>query len=425
MMKGKKIKRIAISLWMTLAVAFILMVAGGCSDSLEEVGSYFPVDNDLLGDVYILNFEDESYEYLVAQQGYVYDNSFVYSGEDPAGSYEALSDGSFDMVIETSGSDILLKGKLTSDTEGTLVYSDGPETKKGTIQSADVSTLQGVWRCILTENESSDTYSMVLSVESWGAIFPYENEPLPIGGYSRMVCLSDAVIGSFIKDSENGGSFPYDALRFYGTLSDNIVTGAYDNYGNNKTGTVEFEMIVKSDYKEECESLSATINTSMGLIVVDLYVNERPETVWNFVNLAEGRQKTIKEDGPFYDGLIFHRVIDGFMIQGGCPYGDGTGGPGYTFNDEFDPPLDHGHDSEGVLSMANSGQDTNGSQFFITLGAASHLDGVHTIFGRVTGGINVVRDIGSVPTDDNDKPKDDDVVINSITVDHSQCDSGS
>jgi len=169
---------------------------------------------------------------------------------------------------------------------------------------------------------------------------------------------------------------------------------------------------VKSEYKEDIKRLTAVFNTSMGKFDVELFAGKCPETVWNFVNLAEGRQNTEK-GGTFYDGLNFHRVIDGFMLQGGCPLGTGTGGPGYRFGDEFDPSLRH--DEEGVLSMANAGPGTNGSQFFITLAPTPHLDNRHSVFGKVTRGMDVVKKIGSVKTGAMDRPVES-VVINSITI---------
>ena len=138
----------------------------------------------------------------------------------------------------------------------------------------------------------------------------------------------------------------------------------------------------------------ATLETSKGTIVIELFRDEAPKAVENFITLA---------NKGFYNGLVFHRVIPGFMIQGGDPDGDGTGGPGYTFEDEFVPELHH--DSAGVVSMANRGPDTNGSQFFITLGATPWLDGKHTIFGRVVEGLDVVEQIGKVERDGNDRPK--------------------
>ena len=171
-------------------------------------------------------------------------------------------------------------------------------------------------------------------------------------------------------------------------------------------------MTEKIDYKEDVERPVAVFETSMGTFEAELYANECPETVWNFINLAEGRQETSKE-GNFYDKLTFHRIIDGFMIQGGCPIGNGTGGPGYTFDDEFDTSLRH--DSEGILSMANAGPGTNGSQFFITLDPTPHLDDRHSVFGKIIEGMDIVKKIGSVETGFNDRPKKP-VVINSVTI---------
>lgn len=168
----------------------------------------------------------------------------------------------------------------------------------------------------------------------------------------------------------------------------------------------------KSDYKKDIERCTAVFETTLGAFEVELYVKECPETVWNFINLAEGRQETEKT-GNFYDGLNFHRIIDGFMIQGGCPLGTGTGGPGYQFKDEFNPSLKH--DGEGILSMANAGPGTNGSQFFVTLGSTPHLDNKHSIFGKVTKGMDVVRKIGSVKTGPMDRPIEP-VVINNVTI---------
>jgi cyclophilin family peptidyl-prolyl cis-trans isomerase len=168
----------------------------------------------------------------------------------------------------------------------------------------------------------------------------------------------------------------------------------------------------KNDYKEDVERVTAVFETSLGTFEAELYAKECPETVWNFVNLAEGRQET-ERGGHFYDGLTFHRVIAGFVIQGGCPMGNGTGGPGYQFADEFDPSLKH--DRGGVFSMANAGPGTNGSQFFITLAATPHLDGRHSVFGKVVNGMDVVKKIGSVETGPMDKPLEP-VVIKEITI---------
>jgi cyclophilin family peptidyl-prolyl cis-trans isomerase len=162
-------------------------------------------------------------------------------------------------------------------------------------------------------------------------------------------------------------------------------------------------MSEKNDYKEDLERPTAVFETNLGNFEAELYAKECPETVWNFINLAEGRQETARE-GNFYDGLSFHRVIEGFVLQGGCPQGTGTGGPGYQFADEFDSALRH--DSEGILSMANAGPGTNGSQFFITLAPTPHLDDRHTVFGKVITGLGVVNKIGSVKTGSGDKPQE-------------------
>jgi cyclophilin family peptidyl-prolyl cis-trans isomerase len=139
----------------------------------------------------------------------------------------------------------------------------------------------------------------------------------------------------------------------------------------------------------------ATMSTNHGDITIELFDEDAPKTVENFKKLAA--------DG-FYDGLSFHRIIKDFMIQGGCPEGTGTGGPGYTFEDEINP-----HKVvRGALAMANAGPNTNGSQFFIvTVDQAPWLDGKHTVFGKVTGGMDVVDKLESLPTDGRDRPRDD------------------
>ena len=171
-------------------------------------------------------------------------------------------------------------------------------------------------------------------------------------------------------------------------------------------------MATKSDYKENLDRIKIDFETTLGNFKAELYAKECPETVWNFVNLIEGRQETEKE-GPYYDGLIFHRVIEGFMIQGGCPHGIGTGGPGYQFQDECQPELKHS--SEGIFSMANAGPGTNGSQFFITLVPTPHLNGNHTVFGKVIEGMDVVHQIGKTATNRDDRPLED-VVMKKVTV---------
>jgi peptidyl-prolyl cis-trans isomerase A (cyclophilin A) len=163
----------------------------------------------------------------------------------------------------------------------------------------------------------------------------------------------------------------------------------------------------------------AIFETSQGNIVIKLLEKEAPKTVENFVGLAEGtkeftNEKTGKKDKrPFYDGLIFHRVIPDFMIQGGCPHGSGMGGPGYKFADEFHPSLRHA--KPGKLSMANSGPNTNGSQFFITVAATPWLDNRHTIFGEVVEGQDVANKISALPRDRSDRPNTP-VTINHVKI---------
>jgi peptidyl-prolyl cis-trans isomerase A (cyclophilin A) len=159
--------------------------------------------------------------------------------------------------------------------------------------------------------------------------------------------------------------------------------------------------------------------TSEGNFTIRLFDAEVPNTVANFVGLAEGTKewtdprtgKKVKQ--PYYNGIVFHRVIDGFMIQGGDPLGKGIGGPGYEFDDEFHPNLKHS--KEGMLSMANRGPHTNGGQFFITLAPTPHLNNRHSVFGEVESGMDVVRKIGGTKTGANDRPLKD-VVIQTIKI---------
>ena len=154
--------------------------------------------------------------------------------------------------------------------------------------------------------------------------------------------------------------------------------------------------------------LTATLQTSEGDIEIELYDEKVPNTVENFVGLATGEKEwEDPETGetrstPLYDDIPFHRVIPDFMIQTGDPTGTGRGGPGYTFDDEFHPDLRH--DEPGVVSMANRGPNTNGSQFFVTLDAQPHLDDKHAVFGKVIDGMDVVEAIGAADTDGQDKP---------------------
>jgi peptidyl-prolyl cis-trans isomerase A (cyclophilin A) len=163
----------------------------------------------------------------------------------------------------------------------------------------------------------------------------------------------------------------------------------------------------------------AILETSLGTIKCELYPDQAPKTVENFVGLAKGTKEwtdprtSEKVTKPFYDGLTFHRVIPGFMIQGGDPLGTGIGDPGYKFEDEFDPSLRF--DRPGRLAMANSGPNTNSSQFFITVAPTPHLNNRHTIFGQVVEGQDVAEKIANVPRDAQDKPRQP-VVIQKVTI---------
>jgi peptidyl-prolyl cis-trans isomerase A (cyclophilin A) len=169
----------------------------------------------------------------------------------------------------------------------------------------------------------------------------------------------------------------------------------------------------------EGKELYATFKTNQGNISVKLFSKDAPKTVENFVGLAAGEKEwthprtRTKSTAPLYNGVIFHRVIPGFMIQGGDPNGNGTGDPGYRFEDEFQSG--RAFDKKGLLAMANSGPNTNGSQFFITTSTPAYLNNRHTIFGEVVRGYEVVEKISNVPRNPMDRPIDD-VVISSIEL---------
>jgi peptidyl-prolyl cis-trans isomerase A (cyclophilin A) len=168
-------------------------------------------------------------------------------------------------------------------------------------------------------------------------------------------------------------------------------------------------------------STTATFITSAGRIVARLMPEHAPTTVANFVDLAAGDKEWrdprdgARKSEPLYEGTVFHRVIPGFMIQGGDPEGSGRGGPGYQFEDEC-PPGGPGFDRPGLLAMANAGSNTNGSQFFITVAPTTWLTGKHTIFGEVTEGMDVVEAIAATPTGRNDRPLED-VVVERVEID--------
>nr|WP_082121535.1 peptidylprolyl isomerase [Endomicrobium proavitum] len=175
----------------------------------------------------------------------------------------------------------------------------------------------------------------------------------------------------------------------------------------------------KQDASKEKKAMFAIFNTSYGTIKIKLFPENAPKTVANFVELAEGtREFTDPKTGKqtkkkFYDGLIFHRVIPQFMIQGGDPLGTGTGGPGYKFEDEIDPALKF--TKPGLLAMANAGPNTNGSQFFITEVSTPWLNGNHTIFGEVVEGLEVVKKIARAEVDFSDKPIEP-IILKSVTI---------
>ncbi len=157
---------------------------------------------------------------------------------------------------------------------------------------------------------------------------------------------------------------------------------------------------------ENMTNTIATIQTNLGTMEFELFVEKAPITTKNFIDLAEK---------GFYDGIIFHRIIPDFMVQGGDPNGRGTGGPGYSIKDEFHPALKH--NSSGVLSMANSGPNTGGSQFFITLIPTPWLDNKHAVFGKIISGEDILKKIGAVQTGASDKPVND-VIMEKVTIQH-------
>lgn len=169
----------------------------------------------------------------------------------------------------------------------------------------------------------------------------------------------------------------------------------------------KFEEKKNPSFPDVKDVKGARLVTSMGVIEVSLFSAQVPKTVGNFVGLSEGtipwtRRDGSSGEGPLYKHVVFHRIIKSFMIQGGDPDGNGTGGPGYRFDDEFAPTLKH--HKAGILSMANAGPGTNGSQFFITTVPTPHLDNKHSVFGEVTAGLDILKKIEGAPTGSQDRP---------------------
>ena len=202
-------------------------------------------------------------------------------------------------------------------------------------------------------------------------------------------------------------------LLLVGVLGIALLVGVVLFLSQKKSTTVTEEDL------SSMKTVHAVFETSLGDIKIKLYHKEVPKTVANFIGLAEGTTEFTdsfsknKVKRPFYDGLIFHRVIPDFMIQGGDPTGTGMGGPGYQFEDEFNSALKH--DRPGILSMANGGPNTNGSQFFITEVATPWLDNHHSVFGEVVEGMDVVRKMVRVERDQYDKPKED-IILKKVKI---------
>jgi peptidyl-prolyl cis-trans isomerase A (cyclophilin A) len=197
-----------------------------------------------------------------------------------------------------------------------------------------------------------------------------------------------------------------------------IAFSFHSEAASKKTTKTVTKKTTTSKTQKKGKPMFALFETNLGNFKVKFYHDKAPKTVENFAGLAEGTKEWTdpnsggKVKKPFYDGLIFHRVIDNFMIQGGDPLGTGTGGPGYKFEDEFNPTLKH---KKGVLSMANAGPNTNGSQFFITVADTPWLDGKHTVFGEVVEGMDTIDKIAKVKKGPNDRPVEP-VIMKKVTI---------
>ncbi|MEA3429881.1 MAG: peptidylprolyl isomerase [Nanoarchaeota archaeon] len=227
------------------------------------------------------------------------------------------------------------------------------------------------------------------------ACFPTQCPEPKIINYETGECCEDLNYNHICDSKETEIKFPGEKIE---------TQEKTENSSEEKNTTKINEELEEEKEKTNIDNPVATIKTNMGDMEIKLFSSKSPITVTNFINLSEQ---------GYYDNLIFHRVIENFMIQGGDPNGDGTGGPGYAILDEFDKSLNF--DKEGILAMANSGPDTGGSQFFITLNKTEWLNDKHTIFGEIIEGKDILFEIASVETAIGDKPIED-VIIETIII---------